>query len=804
MNDLPLRSISISDFRRLAGHRTLPLDAPIVLMHGANGTGKTSILAALEMGLTGQIRSMRRQDPRYTAYLPHIGQDFATIRVELAEKYAANRDAGPLTVGGSRIEGPAALNETAAAFFSERCYLDQVSLGQLLELYQYSEGKEESALSRFVNELLGLEQLDALRAGLDYAGDLRRLKNLSELLDAASKAADRAADVLSTQTTALQKTQSDLTQAKNDLLIALGELGLQPPTEDDQALRELTAATMQAQHLETDKASASSLFQELVALGGRIAAVSDRQSTLRLDAARAALQEAEVAFQAWQRDNEPVVRAVQQEAAALELRTDEGLLNAAEFELQATERTLDRQAKLISEELPQAQSEYATSSAGLDELTVALASEQEQAGRLVEGLAAIRASMPDDANVCPVCERDYGQVSTVHLSTHIDQKLAELTSQGERLMRLRVDRDAAVAREAQDGARLNQLTSEVLSAERRQQLADRRENLRTIRQRLVDIQPVVQLGGELRRAYEDARDLTQRLEEAANEVVFISNELDRLAGVLDVTIDPTQSIDGRSQTLSSVAAGRLTEIEARTRRVNALRSTQAKFVELQRLLAHSTQTVADAAQKKKHWEDRVAEARRRQAVAKAVHTAAATARSEVVRHVFTDSLNQVWRSVFARLAPREQYIPTFGDPNTTRTALELKLLTTHVSGEVGGSPQMMLSAGNLNTAALSLFLALHLAVEPTLPCLVFDDPVQAMDEVHVSQFAGLIRVLAKHHKRQVVIAVHERELFEYLSLELSPAYEGDELLTIELGDRADDERERVTRHSWHPDLAIAT
>lgn len=47
-------------------------------------------------------------------------------------------------------------------------------------------------------------------------------------------------------------------------------------------------------------------------------------------------------------------------------------------------------------------------------------------------------------------------------------------------------------------------------------------------------------------------------------------------------------------------------------------------------------------------------------------------------------------------------------------------------------PQMMLSAGNLNTAALSLFLALHLAVQPVVPCLVFDDPVQAMDEVHGS------------------------------------------------------------------------
>ena len=116
---------------------------------------------------------------------------------------------------------------------------------------------------------------------------------------------------------------------------------------------------------------------------------------------------------------------------------------------------------------------------------------------------------------------------------------------------------------------------------------------------------------------------------------------------------------------------------------------------------------------------------------------------------------------------------------------------------------MMLSAGNLNTAALSLFIALHLAVEPLVPCLVLDDPVQSMDEVHVAQFAGLIRVLAKHHGRQVIIAVHERELFQYLALELSPAFQGDELITIELGARSADEDRGVTRHVWSPDPAIA-
>lgn len=114
---------------------------------------------------------------------------------------------------------------------------------------------------------------------------------------------------------------------------------------------------------------------------------------------------------------------------------------------------------------------------------------------------------------------------------------------------------------------------------------------------------------------------------------------------------------------------------------------------------------------------------------------------------------------------------------------------------------MMLSAGNLNTAALSLFVALHFAVKPLVRCLVFDDPVQSMDEVHVAQFAGLIRVIARQHDRQVVVAVHERALFEYLALELSPAYQGDELITLQLGDAG--ESWTWHRHSWEPDRLAA-
>jgi exonuclease SbcC len=41
-----------------------------------------------------------------------------------------------------------------------------------------------------------------------------------------------------------------------------------------------------------------------------------------------------------------------------------------------------------------------------------------------------------------------------------------------------------------------------------------------------------------------------------------------------------------------------------------------------------------------------------------------------------------------------------------------------------------------------------------------------MDDAHIAQFAALLRTLSKEHGRQIVIAVHDRQLFEYLKLEL--------------------------------------
>jgi DNA repair protein SbcC/Rad50 len=172
--------------------------------------------------------------------------------------------------------------------------------------------------------------------------------------------------------------------------------------------------------------------------------------------------------------------------------------------------------------------------------------------------------------------------------------------------------------------------------------------------------------------------------------------------------------------------------------------------------------------------------------------------------VFNDQLNKVWRDLFVRLAPAEDFVPSFFLPLGDRAKESRPVLRTlHRSGEQGGAPGAMLSTGNLNTAALTLFLALHLSAKAKLPWLLLDDPVQSMDEVHVAQFAALLRTLSKEHHRQVFIAVHDRPLFDYLSLELSPAFSGDELITIELSISSAG-RTRVTsrRHSYKEGSAI--
>ncbi|WP_082953268.1 AAA family ATPase [Mycobacterium sp. E3251] len=802
MTDVPLRRISISDFRRIEGTRVLPLDAPIVLLHGHNGAGKTSVLSALELALTGEIRSMRRHDPRYTAHLPFHGQDFATISVAVSEQLGRGRASERMTVGGNRIEGNPALDPETAQFYAERCYLDQVSLGQLLDLYQYREGKEESALARFVNELLGLEQLDALRSGLSDADDIRRLKRLSESLASADKETERAAAELTKATADLTDARDELTRSREHLADAMEAVGYSYPMSNDADIGPEVAQLLRTSRESEDRSAAAALLRQITALGGRIEGLSTRPSAMRLEEGRSAVADASAAYERWRHEHGPAIDAWNADAARLGIPSSDGAMAEIVDALQNFDGLIARQNERLAE-IKRLENQLAEHRSSLDTLQAQLAEAQEQAGSLTEGLAALREHASD--NVCPVCDRDFSEVSSsIHLTAHIDRKIVELSNQGAQLLQFREQRGAAAAALERDGQTLERIRGQLLTEEELSVIRSQRASVASLHKRLLELQPMIDNLDELQSTLHHARATLDELESIAQDAQAVRAELENIAKELNAPgSGPDEPLQDAWRRLAEITDERV----AQTERLAAANTTAGEMLrqmlDCTKRVEELKDTVANLAERKSLWDSRVKEAKRRQAVAKEVRRAASEARAEIVHRVFTESLNDVWRSVFMRLAPREYFVPRFGIPTSSRAALEVTLETVHTSGGTGGSPQMMLSAGNLNTAALSLFIALHLAVKPLVPCLVFDDPVQSMDEVHITQFAGLLRILSKRHRRQVIVAVHERQLFEYLALELSPAFEGDELITIELDASLDGPKDGVKRITWTPDPAIA-
>ena len=796
-----LRSVTISNFRRLRGMHKLPLDAPIVLIFGQNGTGKTSILSAIELALTGEIKSMRRHDKRYTAHLPRYGEAFATLSVEIADRNSEVRPQTVMTVGGNEIEGPPALSPKEAQFYAERAYLDQVSLGQLLELYQYTERNEESSLARFVNELLGLDQLDALRSGLLDATHLTKFKKLSEAYTIALEAAKGTKRKRDDASAELEGVNTGLTRLRSDvkrLLPAAGyEIGTDDWTASGRQVRSLLADDQSVEETE----EAQERIRSLTELGGLIKGLSTRTGVTRLKEAKAASTMAEAQYKRWRNEYEGPLGEVRREAAKLGLESSIPPQVSLETEIERWDRQLARQQQ-IADKRAELTSQVADLVSALTVLDGEIAQREVRAGSLASGLALFRDEVTDD--LCPVCDRDYSELGKGHLHAHIERKINEITTKGRELVESKEQRGLVRIELGSTQRELATLEGKDLPEEALKSIASRRAKAIALRGRLESLADVIETGAALRRRMQRAQADAEELEGLEHQTGVVMSMLREHASALGTTTtQPDETMERLWRRVSDLAAQRMAEIRNRKEAREEARATLARIDKLEMLAKQLTVVVAQRTQEKRRWDQQITEANRRRNVARQIHKAASDTRAAIVERVFTKSLNTVWHDVFVRLAPSEPFVPAFGIPTSTRTSLQIQLETIHRSGGKAGTPATMLSSGNLNTAALSLFIALHLAVEPLVPCLVFDDPVQSMDEVHVAQLAGLLRVLSKHHNRQIVVAVHERDLFEYLALELSPAFEGDKLITIELGHDDSSEGAIVKRRTWIPDQAVA-
>ena len=793
MTQARLGNVLIENFRSLNGTVSIPLDAPIVLLHGSNGMGKTSVLSALELALTGQIEHLQRVDSQYASHLLHRGSAKGYIKLTQAGVSKGVSFGGTVQITKAGKTGKNLLPQVEAKFFSERCYLPQSALGRLLELYQNPDTKDKtSPLTKFVKDLLGLDQLDAVVDGLYPALHVTRVRNLVpdyRRLEAMKSDVDRKAATCRARGAELSLTVSaNRNELANGLRSLYGDDDpihglLSKPAELKKAIEQDTKHEREIVRLTRTRQEVASLGQRWARIPQTVA-VRARQDKEHLH------QQARHEYEKWLAGPGAQLEAILKSIADLfpslppVAGTDPADVLASTQSFIASEHTrcqtlLEKSANAAAL-VKKLNAALVRSKARLADIDAELGKLAGDSEDLAHALAGIVPHIHDD--VCPVCSRDFKETRKRSLSTHVAASIAALTQQAGKLKDYTRER-------TQEAGRIRTAEQEILTARKGElpaktisELTVRVARLSEAAQKLEALKSTVAKGSALLKRHVATREDLARASVGDEVSIEIKKDLDKWAtSVLGRSADAFNSTDELIKALLKALNDRMSELQRKQAGKSELLSLVSKYIEVRGEAQENSKQRVSAEKESVSFRSAERNIEQVRSEAKHISEAASNARAAIVGRVFNTSLNKMWRDLFVRLAPNEQFVPAFKLPETGKGAIEASLETIHRRDRAGGGPPgTMLSAGNLNTAALTLFLALHLSVARRLPWLILDDPVQSMDDVHISQFAALLRMISKGLDRQIVLAVHDRALFEYLSLELSPAFEDDRLITVEL------------------------
>ena len=324
-------------------------------------------------------------------------------------------------------------------------------------------------------------------------------------------------------------------------------------------------------------------------------------------------------------------------------------LEALEVSIERVRQVSAREAALLSEQ-------HAVASQ-VDSL--------EERHRLAE--AQISAAIPDldewarliaeiasriDSQVCPICDRDFGEADSGQLADHVAEKLSRLTRESQRLselteVRTQVERELAIARDRRD-----QITDELAglptgTEEREFRLTEAAAELNALRATAVPIAEAIERINDSQLILADERLRNSIGQEIAAAVARIRARIAKRGAAQPETTDPAQ--------LSAWLDDEIAESERRRRtrdragvQLESLRSVSAELGELRAELE-------SLAHRRREVERCLNAARAVRESAKSLQRSAETTHDAVIRSVFNQSLNAVWRDLFIRLAPGEPF-----------------------------------------------------------------------------------------------------------------------------------------------------
>ncbi len=807
-----LLSLELQNFRGFRDAKPVSLDADVVLIHGPNGSGKSSLLQALELAVTGDVSDLSRFEDSYPRCLQNIAAK-SPPRVTLRYRSDDQKEITHTASKPGVVTGQA-MSRKEIAFFRDRCYLSQARLSRLLELYQaVDKDHPEAPLVTFIRELLGLDYLEHLTAGLEEIGNITRvrkslpaLQQLEQTQEQAeqeiarlrenlkNRAATLAEELAESRKLAVEDCGDPLTQAPWTIA------GVQQRLDALRSLSSNNAGTSLRDQLQQDQTRLT-MIMEFVSGTSTAGNLSSDELQQREATARLNLQALETRLVA---EGNAVCEALRKlDLATSELTEPAGIgvwleqLDAIvqkelvrQQEAIAASEERSREIQWLAEQLESTKSEWMalTGSSG-DDSTM----------DFIAALRTLLGHVHDEQ--CPVCGRDYSELNLGELRSRLNAEIQR--------------------REAQTGA-------DTVSRERRAELERKIADLtRTLdharsaaspylareteaKPKVVRLQPLIE---QLTRTRSDREQWQQALTEIGVLGVQVRNlavaqeqqtkhreQLDEIANrwsLLSRPTDPSQL----SQKLAALLQEKLTAAQRQADLNQRLQTALDRVARLALEHEQESQALIRATAQQARRRDAKQRVDDRIQIARDLRKDVLTVKSEIVNQVFNGTLNRLWRDLFDRLVKSEPFRPRLSEPESVRGRISARIQGEANNVAPFADLAAVLSCGNLNTAALSLFLALHLIEPVKHRVLIFDDPVQNTDDVKAIQFAGLLRAIVLEANRQLVIAVHERPLFEYLCLELGPTRPHESLIAIDLSRDPQDLSVRVhhTQHVWKPD-----
>lgn len=780
MAEFRLDSLQIENFRSISGSWDVPLDAQVVLVHGPNGAGKTSLLSAIELAASGEVGFLSDETDELHDVL--LNRNYPLGRVQLRLRAPAGTvRAGTFELDSSGLKGRAALDDAEKLFFLERCFLPQTALGRLLETYTATGKQVDTALVRFVKTVVGLDDLDNLIDGLRPAGHVARAKAASDGWEAADTELANAQSARERLSAELEGAERKMSREILALRSLLGDSARDVP--DEEIRRRIDNRHPLNDADSTDRNRYESLRVRLEGVSSAYSIDSSGGSSTFDPALQAeAAARAASTYTHWESGDG---------AQALEqlnrIRTETFSLPPASA-AQIFEAFQDAQASAREETRHRAAArqrrlENETLRSRLTRELSALTAQIETAETAADAI-----SVPDDVrvlidvlektiplvttDVCPICDQHFTH-EEITLIQHLEAKASSLTRGAQELMRAR-DRIRMLRAEAD--RRTAELEAIVISSEGEDDPPE------LLVRELNSLDEVINVGQSLLKELQrtEARKAEATARKASQDVA--NRHLSAIRTDLEIEdngLQVSEEIERLSAIIEQRSQAALYEQTRRTREVaasNAVEEHAREIEELHEQLGAANDQVSALLAV-------IKEAKARKKAANELRLDAERIRSSVINQVFDQTLNTLWADLFSRFVPTEPFVPRFRKQTQAKRSVDIHLETVLPSGDVSGAPSSMLSYGNTNTAALSLFIALHLSAPSKLPWLIFDDPVQSMDDIHVANFATVVRQLSYSHGRQVVIAVHQQELFDYLALELAPASPGESLLRVNLDRR---------------------